>query len=170
MALHLLDSDPAAARTSLETIRDASRDTLSELRSTVGTLRSPASEVPLRPTPGLAALPSLVAGVEGAGLAVTTSVTGAARPLPAAVDFAAYRIVQEALTNVTRHAHASHAAVSVEFGPGEVTVVVTDDGRGGAAVPGNGLTGMTERATALGGTLTAGPLAQGFEVRGVLPT
>ncbi|MCU1601380.1 MAG: hypothetical protein JWO22_2089 [Frankiales bacterium] len=167
VALHLLDSDPAAARTSLETIRDASRDTLTELRSTVGTLRS---EAPVRPTPGLAALPALVAGVEGAGLSVTTSVSGPERPLPVAVDLAAYRIVQEALTNVTRHAGATRAVVAVAYGDQDVTVAVTDDGRGGAAVPGNGLTGMQERASALGGTLTAGPLARGFEVRGVLPT
>ena len=167
VALHLLDTDPASARTSLETIRDASRDTLAELRSTVGTLRS---DAPLRPAPGLDALPSLVAGVESTGLVVRSTLSGCPRDLPAAVDLALYRIVQEALTNVTRHAGATRAVVDVAFSPDDVTVTVTDDGRGGAAVPGNGLTGMQERAAALGGTLTAGPLERGFEVRGVLPT
>jgi signal transduction histidine kinase len=170
VALHLLDDDPAAARASLETIRDASRDTLTELRATVGALRAPAEDAPLRPAPGLGSLSSLTEGVASAGLDVRTRVTGDARPLPAAVDLAAYRIVQEALTNVTRHAAARHAEVVVSYGPGDVTIGVTDDGRGGEAVAGNGLTGMRERAAALGGTLTAGPRPSGgFAVEAVLP-
>ncbi|MCW2708765.1 MAG: two-component sensor histidine kinase [Frankiales bacterium] len=171
VALHLLDSDPAQVRTSLETIRDASRDTLTELRATVGALRVPAEDAPLRPTPGLASLPSLVSGVAGAGLDVRSRVEGAERALPAAVDLAAYRIVQEALTNVTRHASATRADVVVSYGATGVTVQVTDDGRGGGSVPaGNGLTGMRERAAALGGSLAAGPRPEGgFRVEAVLP-
>ncbi|MCU1623679.1 MAG: desK 2 [Frankiales bacterium] len=171
VALHLLDTDPDQARTSLETIRDASRDTLTELRATVGALRAPAEEVPLRPAPGLDALPALVSGVIAAGVDVRTRLGGAVRPLPAAVDLAAYRIVQEALTNVTRHAAATHAEVVVSYGDHELTVEVTDDGRGCEPVAaGNGLTGMQERAVALGGSLSAGPRAEGgFRVRGVLP-
>ena len=171
VALHLLDTDPAQARTSLETIRDASKDTLTELRATVGALRAAAEEAPLRPTAGLSSLAALTARVAGAGLDVRTRVEGKARELPAAVDLAAYRIVQEALTNVTRHAAARHAEVVVSYGSDDVTVAVTDDGRGGAPVaPGNGLTGMRERAAALGGTLVAGPRSEGgFSVRAVLP-
>jgi len=170
VALHLLDDDPAAARASLETIRDASRDTLTELRATVGALRAPAEGAPLRPSPGLASLASLTEGVASAGLDVRTRVLGEARPLPAAVDLAAYRIVQEALTNVTRHAAARHAEVLVSYGDGSVSIGVSDDGRGGDVVAGNGLTGMRERATALGGTLKAGPRpAGGFAVEAVLP-
>jgi signal transduction histidine kinase len=172
VALHLLDTDPAQARTSLETIRDASRDTLAELRATVGALRAPAEAAPLRPTPGLSSLAALTAGVAGAGLDVRTTVEGTARPLPAAVDLAAYRIVQEALTNVTRHAAARHAQVVVSYGEDQVRVAVTDDGRGtGPVTPGNGLTGMRERAVALGGSLAAGARPEGgFAVTAVLPT
>jgi signal transduction histidine kinase len=172
VALHLLDTDPAQARTSLETIRDASRDTLAELRATVGALRATAEAAPLRPTPGLSSLATLTSAVAGAGLDVRTRVDGTARPLPAAVDLAAYRIVQEALTNVTRHASAKHAEVVVSYGEDDVCVMVTDDGRGGGPVAlGNGLTGMRERAAALGGSVVAGPRAEGgFSVRAVLPT
>src|SRR4051794_9413291 len=172
VALHLLESDPAQARTSLETIRDASRDTLTELRATVGALRAPAEDAPLRPTAGLAGLPALVAGVAATGVDVRSNEEGVPRPLPAAVDLAAFRIVQEALTNVTRHAAATRADVVVCYEEGSVTVRVTDDGRGGAPVAvGNGLTGMRERATALGGSLSAGPRPEGgFAVEGVLPT
>jgi signal transduction histidine kinase len=172
VALHLLESDPAQARTSLETIRDASRDTLTELRATVGALRAPAEDAPLRPTAGLAGLPALVAGVAATGVDVRSSEEGVPRPLPAAVDLAAFRIVQEALTNVTRHAAASRADVVVCYDEDSVTVRVADDGRGGGPVAmGNGLTGMRERAAALGGTLTAGPRPEGgFAVVGVLPT
>ncbi|MCW2674097.1 MAG: two-component sensor histidine kinase [Frankiales bacterium] len=171
VALHLLDSDLGQVRTSLETIRDASRDTLTELRATVGALRAPAEDAPLRPTPGLASLPSLVSGLAGAGFDVRSRVEGTERLLPPAVDLAAYRIVQEALTNVTRHASATHADVVVTYGATGVTVQVTDDGHGGAAVRvGNGLTGMRERALALGGSLVAGPRPQGgFRVEAVLP-
>ncbi|MFN2536882.1 MAG: sensor histidine kinase, partial [Mycobacteriales bacterium] len=171
VALHLLDTDPAQARTSLETIREASRDTLTELRATVGALRAPAEAAPLRPTAGLSSLGALTSRVAGAGLDVRTRTEGTVRPLPAAVDLAAYRIVQEALTNVTRHAAAQHAEVVVSYGHDDVTIGVTDDGRGGGPMTeGNGLTGMRERAAALGGSLVAGPRAEGgFSVTAVLP-
>ncbi len=106
---------------------------------------------------------------------MTATVTGAPRPLPAEVDQAAYRIVQEALTNVTRHAGPARATVHVHFGPGSLAVQVDDDGAGAEADarppgPGLGLVGMRERVSALGGWLQAGPRGQGgFQVRAELP-
>jgi signal transduction histidine kinase len=171
VALHLLDSDPGQARLSLETIRDASRDTMAELRATVGALRSAEDEPPLRPQPGLDSLETLTGAVSAAGVTVRTTVTGDRRPLPAGVDLAAYRIVQEALTNVARHAGTTQAEVRVHYGPSSLTVRVLDAGTGcGVVQPGNGLTGMQERASALGGRLTAGPRAEGgFAVEAELP-
>lgn len=171
VALHLMDTRPDQVRTSLETIRDASRNTLAELRATVGALRSAEEDAPLRPLPGLDELGALTRGVSAAGVEVRTTVTGDRRSLPAGVDLAAYRIVQEALTNVTRHAGTSVADVHVDYGPSLLTVRVTDAGAGRWPVtPGNGLTGMRERATALGGRLVAGPRPEGgFAVEAELP-
>jgi signal transduction histidine kinase len=172
VGLHLLDSDPEQARTALQTIRDASRDTLTELRATLGALRSDAEDAPLRPAPGLAALDALAAGLARAGVTVRTTVTGEPRALPAGVDLAAYRIVQEALTNVTRHAGTTTAEVHVDYHADAVAVTVLDAGTArGAVTPGNGLTGMRERAVALGGALVAGPRQTGgFSVQARLPT
>lgn len=171
VALHLLDTDPAQARRSLQTIRDASRDTMAELRATLGSLRSAEEDAPLRPQPGLDGLETLTAGVSAAGVRVRTTVTGERRPLPAAVDLAAYRIVQEALTNVARHARTSEAQVHVDYGPSSLKVSVRDAGSGsGPVVAGNGLTGMRERAAALGGRVVAGPRPEGgFFVEADLP-
>src|SRR5215207_634762 len=172
VALHLMDEQPAQARSALTTIKQASKETLQELRATLGVLRRVDEEAPRAPTPGLNRLDALVERVGTAGVAATIEVAGDRRPLPAAVDVAAYRIVQEALTNVYRHSGASTATVRIEYGDREVTVQVDDDGRG---VPlgddgGNGIRGMHERATALGGTLTAGPRQEvGFRVRARLP-
>ncbi len=124
---------------------------------------------------GLSQLDSLVARARAAGLPVTVTVTGAERPLPPAVDQAAYRIVQEALTNVSRHAGHASASVHLHYTPGTVSIQVDDDGKGtstgtGPSGPGLGLVGMRERVSALGGQLHAGPHdGGGFQVRAELP-
>jgi signal transduction histidine kinase len=173
VALHLMDEQPEQSRTALAAIKQASNDALRELRSVLDILRQGA-EAPRAPTSGLDSLDGLVANAEAAGLAVRTRVEGTPRPLPAGVDLAAYRIVQEALTNVTRHAGPASATVLVGYGDGELRVQVDDDGRGAAAPPaqggGNGIRGMRERAAALGGELDAGPRpGGGFRVAARLP-
>jgi len=139
----------------------------------VGVLRD--GGPPLAPAPGLDQLDGLVAQAEGAGLDVRVEVAGAARALPRAVDLAAYRIVQEALTNVLRHSGAISATVALRWDSGALELVVDDDGRGPVTPrlgrgPGHGLLGMHERASALGGTLSAGPAPTGgFRVSARLP-
>ncbi|GAA4540071.1 sensor histidine kinase [Pseudonocardia xishanensis] len=135
VALYLLDSDPEQARRALAVIKDSSGDLLREMRSTLGVLRGIDEEPPRAPTAGLAALDRLVADNEAAGLSVT--VAGTAGPLPAGVDLAAYRIVQESLTNVRKHAGAAHAAVRLDRRPDALRIVVDDDGRGPAGPRGS---------------------------------
>jgi signal transduction histidine kinase len=167
VALHLMDRRPEQARTALATIKQASKEALNEMRSALAVLRGD-HLAPRSPTPGLDQLDELTGRVESAGLPVRTTVSGVARALPVGVDFAAYRIVQEALTNVYRHAHATRARVELGYGPDRLTVTVSDDGTGGAPETepapdggGNGIPGMRQRATALGGDLTAGPAPGG---------
>jgi signal transduction histidine kinase len=173
VALHLIDERPEQARSALSAIKDASRDALRELRGVLGVLRRVDEDPPRSPAPSVARLDELVSGARAAGLRVQTSVEGTLRPLPLGVDLAAYRIVQESLTNVTRHARASAASVRVAYGDEELTVEVTDDGAGrpdpeGAG--GTGVRGMRERAEALGGSLDAGPRAGGgYRVLARLP-
>lgn len=172
-ALHVLSKPgpvpPEPLERSLKAIRQASNGALDELRATLatftGTLAGPG------PLNGLAAVPALVAATDVDGLAVRLDVDGAPREVPAPVDLAGYRIVQEALANVIRHAHAGHVAVSIAYGADTVAITVTDDGRGAAgAGHGTGLASMDERARAVGGTFAAGPGAGGgFEVRAMLP-
>lgn len=202
VALHVLERRPEQAGPALEAIKKSSKDALDELRGTLAVFRQPGgpedAEAPTRPTPGLAQLDTLISGTRDAGLAVDLEVTdigprrvlggfpgdgaadsdGSATVLPAAVDVAAYRIVQESLTNVLRHAGPAAATVRITYEPGEVLVEVTDDGRArpDADVPaegdagGHGIAGMRERASALGGTLDAGPRAEGgFRVHARLP-
>ena len=173
VALHLLDEQPDQARPALATIKAASRDALHELRTALDLLRH-GDGAPTTPAPRLADLDGLVAGVRAGGLDVRLEEDlGDGAPLPAAVELAAYRIVQEALTNVTRHARARAVTVRLTQRPDEggLTVEVTDDGVGGAAAAGNGITGMQERAAALGGTVEAGPRpGGGFRVLAHLPT
>ena len=170
VALHLVDTKPEQTATALAAIKDASKEALVELRSIVGVLRDSSEQAPRAPVPGLARLDELVSRTAQAGLDVRTVVQGASRPLPSQVDAAAYRIIQESLTNVVRHAHASRATVRVGYGDTAVTVQVDDDGTGGVPGPeGNGITGMRERATALGGGFEAGPAAGGFRVTARLP-
>jgi signal transduction histidine kinase len=174
VALHLMDERPEQARTALVTIKEASGEALREVRSVLGMLRQVDESAPRDPAPGLARIDGLVSRAEAAGLRVRVEVEGAPRPLPAGLDLAAFRIAQEALTNVARHADATTTTVRLTYGRGELTLQVDDDGRGGAAPStmgtGSGITGMRERAVALGGQLEAGPRADGgFRVRARLP-
>ena len=182
-ALHLMDRQPERARSALVTINDVSKQALVELRSVLGVLRDVDEGAPRTPAPGLTRLGDLVDNAAGAGLAVRTERDGDQVPLPADVDLAAYRIVQEALTNSARHSGGGHATVRLGYRETTLEIEVRDDGsprpRGGAPPStgggpvngsGNGIAGMTERAAALGGTLTAGPRPEGgFEVRARLP-
>jgi signal transduction histidine kinase len=183
VALHLMDEQPGQSRTALVAIKQASSDALRELRSVLDILRQ-GSDAPRSPTSGLDSLDGLVANAAAAGLEVRTRVEGTPRPLPAGVDLAAFRIVQEALTNVTRHAGPATATVLVAYGDDGLTVQVEDDGSGVESASGrqaadsdrqdrrsgNGVRGMRERAAALGGELTAGPRAGGgFRVSAHLP-
>ncbi|GAB3439810.1 sensor histidine kinase [Phycicoccus ginsengisoli] len=175
VALHLADRRPENVEPALRAIRDASREALSELRSLVEVLRDPDRPAPLSPVATLATLDDLVERAGHAGLDLRRTVAGVERPLPAAVELAATRIVQEAVTNVVRHAHARRAEVHLDYGDGVLGVRVEDDGRGGVAdgesLPGNGIRGMRERAAALGGTLDVGPSALGgSRVEALLPT
>jgi signal transduction histidine kinase len=182
VALHLMDEQPGQSRSALVAIKQASNDALGELRSVLDVLRQGDEAPPRTPASGLAHLDRLVAGAEATGLHVQTRVEGTPTPLPAGTDLAAYRIVQESLTNVTRHAGPASATVLVRYGPEDLTVQVDDDGHGPgapgggsgptgtAAGNGNGIRGMRERVAALGGELTTGPRpGRGFRVQARLP-
>ncbi len=172
-ALHVLDSDPAEARRSLEAIRDTSRSSLAELRAMLGVLRGTGEPAgaPLGPAPGLAHLEELAGPLRAAGLTVDVVYDPGAEPLPAIVDASAYRIVQEALTNVLRHAGQAHVNVRAVRSGGILEIEVADDGRSArSAEEGHGIAGMRERALALEGTFEAGPLPSGgWRVRARLP-
>jgi signal transduction histidine kinase len=168
----VIDGAPEKARASLRDIRRQSRDAIAELGATIGVLRGGMTEAPREPAPGLAELGGLIEKAGGAGLRVEFTATGEKRPLPGAIDLTAYRIVQESLTNVIRHAHASVARVRVHFDSDALIVRVEDDGEGtGNGAAGHGLIGMRERVAAVGGTLQAGPVpGAGFRVHATLPT
>jgi signal transduction histidine kinase len=190
-ALHLIDQQPDRARSTLTVINDVSKQALVELRGVLGVLRQDGDQLPRSPAPSLARISELISRANAAGITVRVSEEGPRRDLPANVDLAGYRILQEALTNSARHAAGAAVAVRVVYGPGDLVIQVDDDG----AVPsstgqsstgqsttgqhgtgqhgsggGNGIPGMTERARALGGTLRAGPRPDGgFRVRAWLP-
>ena len=175
VALHLLDEHPEQARPALATIKETSRDALHELRAALDVLRR-GEDAPRAPAPTLADLEALVGAVQAGGLDVRLDHEPLPASLPAEVQLAAFRIVQESLTNVSRHARATSATVRLRNDRGALTIEVEDDGTGavpatgGAMGDGMGLTGMRQRAEALGGTLTAGPRAGGgFRVLAVLP-
>jgi signal transduction histidine kinase len=176
VALHLLDEHPEQARPALQAIRDASGDALGELRSVLDILRQ-GEAAPRQPTAGLRDLDALVARSRATGLDVVVEgvdAVAAARLSPG-VDLAAFRVVQEALTNVVRHARAERATVRFRYDDGTLTVQVDDDGVGPPAGAdgspgGRGIVGMRERARALGGDLDAGPRpGRGFRVRARFP-
>jgi signal transduction histidine kinase len=183
VARHVLDVCPGQTGQALEAIETTGRQALHDMRQLLGVLRpgpespgpeSPPSAAPPAPAPGLDDLGDLITRADAAGTAVELTVRGAPRSLPAAVELSAYRIVQEALTNVVKHAGTDHARVVVTYNPGQLAIEVVDDGAGpGAASPaggGHGLAGMRERALLHGGSLTAGPLpVRGFRVAACLP-
>jgi signal transduction histidine kinase len=167
VAVHLARKRGEEVPAALQAIEEASSDASRELRATLSVLRDQDGHT------GLDQLPGLVSRASAAGLTVTVTVTGTECQLPADVDWAAYRIVQEALTNVTRHSGQASARVQVGYGAAALTVRVDDEGngtRGQPLAPGMGITGMRERATSLGGQLQAGPRpGGGFRVQAELP-
>ncbi len=167
-AEQVVDDDAEHVRAALASIRTTGADALAEMRRVVSMLRSD-GDGSLSPQPGVAGLPDLVADARRAGLDATLVVDGDRQPLPPGLDLAAYRIVQEALTNVRRHARASAVRVHLTFAAGELRIEVSDDGAGPQTpLPGHGLIGMRERAAVYGGTLeTQG--GAGFTVLAVLP-
>jgi len=183
VATDLLETRPDLAGAALRTIREASRDATRELRATLGVLRNgdrssdrrDQSGAPREPAPGLGQVASLIETATSAGLRVELATSGDVRPLPAAVDLTAYRIVQEALTNVLRHARATTATVTIRYEPVAVVVEVDDNGRGPvartpAAGAGHGLMGMAERAAAVRGCVQTGAApGGGFRVLARLP-
>ncbi|MFE1511642.1 sensor histidine kinase [Streptomyces sp. DSM 116494] len=194
LAGYVFDSDPETARTALRTIGETSQEGLGELRRMLTLLRTPpedgagapadglgeadAGATPYAPMPGLSRLGEMAERVRAAGVPVELRTEGTPRPLAPGVDLCAYRVVQEALTNVIKHARPAAATVVVAYGPRELTVAVTDDGRPKGSLPanvpsssGHGLIGMRERARLYGGTVDVGPRADGgFGVCLTLPT
>ncbi|MBO8188691.1 sensor histidine kinase [Streptomyces spirodelae] len=180
-SLHRLQKHPGEAEEALAAIKENSRDALRELRATLGVLRQVDEAAPTQPAPGLARLDDLVASAKPTGLDVRVHSQGRARQLPAAVDLAAFRIVQEALTNVTRHAAgATSVDVRLDFGERELALAVEDDGKVTGALDrraashgstrGSGIAGMRERAAMLGGELAAEPGPNGgFAVTARIP-
>ncbi|GKQ38934.1 sensor histidine kinase [Streptomyces sp. A012304] len=179
-AAHLAATRPEQARKILDDLAGTTSSALRELKATVGLLREPddPDAASLEPSPGLARLPELVSSCESAGLKVTVTTEGAARPLSPGVDLTAYRIVQEALTNATKHASARAAHIHLAYSTTRLAITVTDDGTAPAApaapsdeaVRGFGLMGMRERAQSVGGNLCAGHRPEGgFEVSTALP-
>jgi signal transduction histidine kinase len=172
----VLGAYPDKAREPLRSIQDTGRQALIELRRLLGVLRTDDGEAALAPQPGLDQVGALAAHVREAGMAVEVCVDGTRDAIPAGVDLAAYRIVQEALTNVLKHASASHAVVRVGYRPDAIELEVLDDGHGplgagnGGTGTGQGLIGMRERASLYGGVVEARPRTEGgFAVRARLP-
>jgi signal transduction histidine kinase len=166
VALHVLERQPEQAELALAAVSSSSHESLAELRAALAVVGGAAGA-----GPGLAGLDGLVARLAAAGLTVRVQLTGVPQRLPAAVDLAAYRIVQEALTNVLRHAGTGLAQVTVCGSDREVTIEITDAGSGPSIVDGGrGIAGMRARARALGGQLQAGPCpGGGFRVYARLP-
>ncbi|GAB6903500.1 sensor histidine kinase [Kineosporia succinea] len=177
VAGYLLRSDPAAASDALRDIAGNTRRALDELRATVGMLREDdVAAEPLKPTPGTAQLGELLEGFRSAGARVSFGTTGEPQPLPAGKDLAVYRIVQEAVTNATKHAPGAPVEVGLHWQRRSLSVAVTNPAPAGRPAgfqgPGtrHGLIGMRERAVTAGGTLTAGPTSTGgFDVRASIP-
>nr|WP_041819614.1 sensor histidine kinase [Streptomyces davaonensis] len=174
-AAHLARSNPEQSEKILNDLTGTTSSALRELKATLGLLRAddhPQGEG-LEPAPGLARLPELIASYRSAGLGVTVTTEGEPRPLSPGADLTAYRIVQEALTNVSKHATSSHAHVRFTYADARLLITVSNDGPAApttAASGGFGLMGMRERANSIGGELCAGPRPEGgFEVTTALP-
>ncbi|GIH15436.1 sensor histidine kinase [Rugosimonospora africana] len=180
VGIHLLASRPAQAGEALSTIKHISDQGLTDVKAILGVLRADGDEPdrPRTPPGGLDQLDALLDSVRAAGVQPRLTIHGRARPLPAAVDLAAYRILQEALTNVVRHARASTVQLDLHYEPAHVVIRSRDDGSavgpgqaGANGQGGHGISGMRERAMALSGQFTAGPHPDGgFQVRCTLPT
>ena len=167
VGLHLMADNPDQARVALEAIKQASTEALGEVRAVLSALRPKDEKAPRTPAPSLAGLDALIPPSQ-------TVIVGSPRPLPPEVERAAYRIIQESLTNVRRHAGANATpAVTIEYGATSLVVRIADDGRGASpsekSGEGTGIAGMRTRAEALGGTLTAGAGVRGFVVTASLP-
>ncbi|MEV4095989.1 sensor histidine kinase [Streptosporangium saharense] len=173
VAAHLLDRNPAQARIAVTTIRQATKDVFVELRSILDVLRRVDEESPMTPAPTIRHLDDLVRRTVAGQVRVELDVREPIADLPPDIDLAAYRIVQESLTNVIRHSGAESARVSLRFGDHDLLVRIEDDGRGVSetdVTPGNGLVGMRERAMAVSGRFTAAPgRERGFVVEAHLP-
>jgi len=171
-ATHILERRPEQVAPVLAHIRDASDTVLKEIASVIGVLRNSDEQMSTEPAPGLARIPELLGALDAAGFAVRQQRRGGPRELPAVVDLAAYRIVQEALTNAHRYGNGE-ASLLIEYAPSGVILEVNNDIRLGSVGNGSGygLLGMRERATSAGGTVTAGVVEAGrFRVHAVLPT
>jgi len=172
-AEQVVDDDPTYTRKALETIRATGTDALAEMRRVVAMLRDDDETGERAPQPGMDGLPTLVEEARTGGLDAALVVEGQSRTLPVGLDLAVYRIIQEALTNVRRHASASTVSVALRYGPDSLELEVRDDGAGtdpSAEVAGHGLIGMRERAALYGGRLeTATEVGAGFTVRATLP-
>jgi signal transduction histidine kinase len=169
-----LDADPARARGPLQTIRRSASEALTEMRRLLAVLRADEPPGELAPSPGLDRLPALIDRARAAGVDVTLEVTGAARAVPASLDLSAYRIVQEALTNVGKHAGGAPASIVLHWGQDALSIEIRNPGtnleRAETNGSGHGLIGMRERVRMLGGQFTAGPEAGGgFVVSALLP-
>jgi signal transduction histidine kinase len=174
-AAAVLEKNPSLARESIENIRATGKHALTELRSVIDVLRTGDGTAPRAPAADLSGVEQLVAPVRDAGIAVSVDITGDLAVVPAFASVSAYRIVQESLTNVVRHAKASSVIVSLTVRERELSIAVTDDGAGTATeslatATGHGLRGMHERVEALGGTFEAGPRpGGGFSVSAHIP-
>jgi signal transduction histidine kinase len=175
VALHVLDKRPGTppeVRENLQAIRDASTRALQDLRATLAPLRQ-GRQAELRPTGAIADVPSLVDAVRTGGLGVAYAVSGEPEAVPTNIAATAYRVVQESLTNVIRHAEATRATVRIDCEPERIRILVEDDGRGGPIDPnriGQGVTGMMERVQSVGGDFSAAPRpGGGFAVKAEMP-
>lgn len=170
VGLHLMERQPDKAAEALASIKETSKTALDEVRAVLGALRSEGGDAPLVPEPGLDRLPALVAAIRGVDVTLDDRIGTAPKP----VQLALFRIVQESLTNVTRHADARHATVRLWIEDGAYRLEITDDGAGATTLAsetgGRGLLGMRERAELLGGHLSAGPAdGGGFRVSATIP-
>jgi signal transduction histidine kinase len=172
---HVIDAAPAEAKSSLLAISETSRSALTEVRRILGALRGQGDPATYHPPPGLDAVSDLAAELTAAGLPVEVHIEGKRDDIPAALDLTAYRLVQESLTNVVKHAGPARAEVTIRYEPGTLVLEVLDDGQGPQAntdrlTPGHGQLGMRERVSVWGGSLAAGPRpGGGYLVEARLP-
>lgn len=173
VARYVADTEPAQAHRALASIASTGQNTLRELRHLLGALRTePADPVALSPVPGVANLPTLINDVERAGVGVELRILGEATPLPPGIDLSVYRIVQEGLTNVVKHAVPAQATITLDYQPHEIGIKITDDGQHPStnSAVGHGLIGMRERVDLYGGTFSAEALpGRGFHVHARIP-